>query len=258
MFATAASTSAATSPTRPTPSGLLNQNWKDSDGAVCFADGTQATGSIAVAEAQGYAYDALRRPRTARPHRVGRPGVGGRARRRTPRPCASGSTRDFWMPEHDLLRPRPRRRGTPGRRARLGRRPSAVVRHPRRRPRTSRRPTAAGARLLLRLGHPYARRGPGPVPPAVVPPRQHLAARQRRDHPRPGPPRPARRGRRPSTAALVEAAARHGDRLPEVIAGYTRQEDEGPVPYPHACSPQAWAAATPLALLTAAGARAET
>jgi glycogen debranching enzyme len=39
--------------------------------------------------------------------------------------------------------------------------------------------------------------------------------------------------------------------LPEVLAGYDRSATAGPVPYPHSCSPQAWAAATPLALGTA-------
>ena len=38
-------------------------------------------------------------------------------------------------------------------------------------------------------------------------------------------------------------------RLPEVFAGYARDEAGLPVDYPHACSPQAWAAGTPLLLL---------
>ena len=45
----------------PDPGGLLNQNWKDSPGSICFADGTVAEGPLAVSEAQGYAYDALLR-----------------------------------------------------------------------------------------------------------------------------------------------------------------------------------------------------
>jgi glycogen debranching enzyme len=35
-----------------------------------------------------------------------------------------------------------------------------------------------------------------------------------------------------------------------VIGGYGRDEHPDPVPYPHACSPQAWSAATPFALTT--------
>ncbi|GGK21151.1 hypothetical protein GCM10011583_61380 [Streptomyces camponoticapitis] len=50
---------------------------------------------------------------------------------------------------------------------------------------------------------------------------------------------------------LLDAAAAHGHRLPEVIAGHPRQDGHGLIPYPHSCSPQAWAATTPLALLTA-------
>ncbi|WP_229857131.1 amylo-alpha-1,6-glucosidase, partial [Streptomyces anandii] len=41
--------------------GLANQNWKDSPGAICSADGSRALGPVTAAGAQGYAYDALRR-----------------------------------------------------------------------------------------------------------------------------------------------------------------------------------------------------
>ena len=42
---------------------------------------------------------------------------------------------------------------------------------------------------------------------------------------------------------LLEAASRFGDyRLPELFAGFPRDEFDEPVPYPVACQPQAWAA----------------
>jgi glycogen debranching enzyme len=42
---------------------------------------------------------------------------------------------------------------------------------------------------------------------------------------------------------LLEAASRFDDhRLPELFAGFSREELEEPVPYPVACQPQAWAA----------------
>lgn len=44
-----------------TAKGLRNQCWKDSKDSISFADGTLATGPIAVAEVQGYVYDAKRR-----------------------------------------------------------------------------------------------------------------------------------------------------------------------------------------------------
>ncbi len=41
------------------------------------------------------------------------------------------------------------------------------------------------------------------------------------------------------------------DRLPELFCGFRRGIGRGPTLYPVACSPQAWAAATPFALLQA-------
>ena len=39
-------------------------------------------------------------------------------------------------------------------------------------------------------------------------------------------------------------------RLPELFCGFPRRPGRGPVPYPVACSPQAWAAATTSSLLS--------
>jgi glycogen debranching enzyme len=46
--------------------------------------------------------------------------------------------------------------------------------------------------------------------------------------------------------ALLEAAAKFSYRLPEVFAGFPREETEIPVQYPTASRPQAWAAGAPL------------
>lgn len=46
---------------KQTPSGLDNQGWKDSHDAVCHADGTLAEGPIALCELQAYVYAAKRR-----------------------------------------------------------------------------------------------------------------------------------------------------------------------------------------------------
>jgi glycogen debranching enzyme len=53
-------------------------------------------------------------------------------------------------------------------------------------------------------------------------------------------------------SALFDAAS-YMDlrRLPELFCGFVRQERNAPVQYPVACSPQAWASATPLCLLQA-------
>jgi glycogen debranching enzyme len=49
--------------------------------------------------------------------------------------------------------------------------------------------------------------------------------------------------------ALLEAASGFGYRLPEVFAGFPRDETNVPVRYPAALVPQAWAAAAPLLCL---------
>ncbi|MFD5025724.1 glycogen debranching N-terminal domain-containing protein [Streptomyces sp. NPDC058373] len=232
---------------QPDPDGLVNQNWKDSAGAICFRDGTQAEGPIAVAEAQGYAYDALlRTARLARAHwsdpayadRLEAEAAALRAR----------FARDFWMTETDF--PALALDGA-------GRQVDAlasdaghllwsgILDTPRAR--------RVGQRLLepdfftgwairtLAAGQPcyhplsYHRGSAWPHDNAVI--ALGLARHGLRDE------------LRALTAALTETAAHHAGRLPEVLAGYSRAEHPRPVPYPHACSPQAWAAATPLALL---------
>jgi glycogen debranching enzyme len=53
-------------------------------------------------------------------------------------------------------------------------------------------------------------------------------------------------------AALFDAAAyQELRRLPELFCGFLRKPRRGPTAYPVACSPQAWAAAAPFALLQA-------
>ncbi|MDM4781408.1 MULTISPECIES: glycogen debranching N-terminal domain-containing protein [unclassified Micromonospora] len=51
--------------------------------------------------------------------------------------------------------------------------------------------------------------------------------------------------------AMFEAAEQFGHRLPEALSGYARELMLFAVPYPTACSPQAWASGAPLALLRA-------
>ncbi|MGZ4480648.1 MAG: amylo-alpha-1,6-glucosidase [Gaiellales bacterium] len=50
--------------------------------------------------------------------------------------------------------------------------------------------------------------------------------------------------------AMVEASARFQHRLPEVFAGFPREQTPFPVRYPTSCSPQAWAAGAPILALT--------
>ena len=49
--------------------------------------------------------------------------------------------------------------------------------------------------------------------------------------------------------SLFDAAMSLGGRLPELFSGFDRSEFSSPVGYPTSCSPQAWAAASPLLCL---------
>src|SRR5438093_7687980 len=52
-------------------------------------------------------------------------------------------------------------------------------------------------------------------------------------------------------SALFDVSVFAEYRLPELLCGFDRREGEGPVPYPVACSPQSWAAASVFLLLQA-------
>ncbi|MDR6558616.1 glycogen debranching enzyme [Arthrobacter pascens] len=49
---------------------------------------------------------------------------------------------------------------------------------------------------------------------------------------------------------MLDAAEHSDGRLPELFCGFSREQITAPVPYPTACSPQAWAATAPIQLVT--------
>jgi len=51
--------------------------------------------------------------------------------------------------------------------------------------------------------------------------------------------------------AMIDAASFSRWRLPEAFAGFPRKVSKFPIPFPTACSPQAWATASPFFLLNA-------
>jgi glycogen debranching enzyme len=53
------------------------------------------------------------------------------------------------------------------------------------------------------------------------------------------------------STAMIDAAGYTGHRLPEALSGYPRAVSRFPVPYPTACSPQAWSAGAALIFLRA-------
>lgn len=231
--------------------GLANQNWKDSPGAICGADGTRASGPVMAAGAQGYAYDALRR--TAWLARtVWEDETYAALLEQAASDLRDRFQRDFWMREHSF--PALALDGE-------GRQVDALA-------------SDAGHLLWSGLldkeyGELVGRRllAPDFFSGWGV---RTLASGQAAYHPlsyHRGSVWPhdnalitlglARYGlhdeARTVAHALVDAATATGHRLPEVLAGYGRDTHPEPVPYPHACVRESRSAAAPLALLTAVG-----
>ena len=229
--------------------GLANQSWKDSPGAICSADGSHPAGAVLVSEVQGYAYDALRH--TARLARTVWADTEYADRlEREADALRRRFAADFWLPgqRFPALALDSAGRVADALASDAGHLLWSGILEP-----------AAGEAVGRRLLRPDFFSGWGV---------RTLAAGQDAYHPlsyHRGSVWPhdnavialglARYGlyaqARTVTGALLEAAARHGYRLPEVFAGYGRDRHPAPVPYPHSCVPQAWAAAAPLALLTA-------
>ncbi len=235
----------------PDTEGLVNQNWKDSAGAICFLDGAQAEGPIAVAEAQGYAYDAL--VRTARLARTVWDDTGWADELDTAAAALRDRfLRDFWMPGPGFpaLALDGRGRQVDSLASDAGHLLWSGI--------LDREHAHTVGRRLLEpdFFSGWAIRTLASGQPGYHPLSYHRGSCWPHDNAvivlglvRCGLVDEARTVAR----GLLGAAAHHGDRLPEVMAGYDRTDHPRPVPYPHSCSPQAWAAATPLAVLTALG-----
>ncbi|MGW5100452.1 amylo-alpha-1,6-glucosidase [Streptomyces sp. NPDC004100] len=231
--------------------GLANQNWKDSPGAICCADGTRPTGAVMAAGAQGYAYDALRR--TAWVARtVWDDGTYAALLEQAAADLRDRFQRDFWMRERSF--PALALDGE-------GRRIDALASDAGHLLWSGLLDKEYGELVGRRLLEPDFFSGWGV---------RTLASGQAAYHPlsyHRGSVWPhdnalialglARYGLHDEARAvahgLVDAATAGGHRLPEVLAGYDRETHPEPVPYPHACVRESRSAAAPLALLTAVG-----
>ncbi|MBW5425068.1 aminotransferase [Streptomyces sp. BG9H] len=231
--------------------GLANQNWKDSPGAICSADGTSASGPVMAAGAQGYAYDAL--CRTAWLART----VWGDAVYAELLAQAAGDLRDrfqrdFWMPGQGF--PALALDGE-------GRQVDALASDAGHLLWSGLLDKEYGEAVGRRLLEPDFFSGWGVRTVAAGQPAFHPLSYHR------GSVWPhdnalialglARYGlhdeARTVARALVSAATTADGRLPEVLAGYDKGAYPVPVPYPHACVLESRSAAAPLALLTAVG-----
>ncbi|MFH9823306.1 amylo-alpha-1,6-glucosidase [Streptomyces bobili] len=231
--------------------GLANQNWKDSPGAICSADGTRASGPVMAAGAQGYAYDALRR--TAFVSRTAwQDETYAALLEQAAADLRDRFQRDFWMRERSF--PALALDGD-------GRQVDALASDAGHLLWSGLLDKEYGEMVGRRLLEPDFFSGWGV---------RTLAAGQSAYHPlsyHRGSVWPhdnalitlglARYGlhdeARTVAHGLVDAATATGHRLPEVLAGYGRDTHAEPVPYPHACVRESRSAAAPLALLTAVG-----
>ncbi|MEU3251515.1 glycogen debranching N-terminal domain-containing protein [Streptomyces sp. NPDC006997] len=231
--------------------GLANQNWKDSPGAICSADGSRPNGPVMAAGAQGYAYDALRRTawlaRTAWDDETY-----GALLEQAAGDLRDRFQRDFWMPEHSF--PALALDGE-------GHRVDALASDAGHLLWSGLLDKEYGELVGRRLLEPDFFSGWGVRTLAAGQPAYHPLSYHR------GSVWPhdnalitlglSRYGlhdeARTVAHALVDAATATGHRLPEVLAGYGRDTHPEPVPYPHACVREARSATAPLALLTAVG-----
>ncbi|WP_030347929.1 glycogen debranching N-terminal domain-containing protein [Streptomyces sp. NRRL S-1022] len=231
--------------------GLANQNWKDSPGAICCADGTRPTGAVMAAGAQGYAYDALRR--TAGVARaVWADETYAALLEQAAADLRDRFQRDFWMREQSFPA-----LALDGR----GRQIDALASDAGHLLWSGLLDKEYGEVVGRRLLEPDFFSGWGVRTVASGQAAYHPLSYHR------GSVWPhdnalitlglARYGlhdeARAVAHALVDAATAGGHRLPEALAGYARAPHTTPVPYPHACGREARSAAAPLALLTAVG-----
>ena len=228
-------------------SGLENQGWKDSWDSIVYPDGELASLPRATCELQGYAYDA--RLRTARLAREVWHDTATAVRlERDAADLKARFNSDFWVSEGDFFalaldgdkHPVPTLTSNMGQLLWSGivddSKVDAVVDH------------LMGDRLFSGWGVRTLATGQAAFNPlsyhdgTVWPHDNSLIAA--------GLARYRRREEAGRIAmAMFEAATHFDHRLPEVFAGYPRSLTKFPVQYPTACSPQAWAAGTPLLLI---------
>jgi glycogen debranching enzyme len=230
-------------------SGLANQAWKDSQDSIFHADGRIPKGPIAVVEVQGYACAALEAMSQLGSSR-GDPGRSGHWLARTQQLRAAVEER-FWVPEMNFYAIALDGEGAPCcvRGSNAGHLLYCGVPSPA-------RAKTVGAQLLskefcsgwgirtLLEGEP--RYNPMSYHNGSVWPHDTSICASGI----------ARYGRRDCVVKILadvfEAANHFSMGLPELYCGFPRVPGQGPVPYPVACLPQAWASGSLFMLLQAA------
>jgi glycogen debranching enzyme len=226
---------------------LDNHCWKDSDNSILFADGRQAKPPIAVCEHQGYAYDA--RLRTARLLRE--VWNGGQEAERLERDAADLKRRfnkDFWSTSrrHYVLALDGDKQQVDALTSNIGHLLWSGIVDDRRAEATVRRLlrddmfSGWGIRSMSAEDDGY---NPLEYHAGTVWPHDTamVAEGMRRYGFRDEAGKVCR--------ALLDAAEAFAHQLPEVFAGFARDDTGVPVEYPDALKPQSWAAGSPLLAL---------
>ena len=231
---------------RATPHGLANQGWKDSWDAIAFADGTLAEPPIALCEVQGYVYGAyIGRGllASATGDRTQAAEWGQRAAR-----LKEQFNRHFWLPDKGYYalaldcnkRPVDACASNMGHCLWTGIVDEDKAGQVAARLMSPEMFTGWGIRTLASDMDAY-----NPVSyhnGSVWPHDSTLAAAGLMHY---GFVEEARK----VATGILDAAVHLGGRLPELFCGFDRNEYDLPVPYPTSCSPQAWAAASPVQLM---------
>jgi glycogen debranching enzyme len=235
---------------RETEQGLANQGWKDSHDAIFHADGRLAEGPIALAEVQGYVF-AAKRAAAGCARRLGHAALAHQLETEASR-LALRFEAAFWCPEIETyaLALDGAKQPCRVRTSNAGQVLYAGIAAPKR--------AALVARGLMetRFNSGWGIRTVAKGEARYNPMSYHNGSIWPHDN-----------------ALIALGLARYGftqvveqlfkglfraatymdaRRLPELYCGFQRQRGRGPTLYPVACSPQAWASATPFALLEAA------
>jgi glycogen debranching enzyme len=229
--------------------GLVNQCWKDSWNSMQFRDGRLAQGPIATCEIQGYVYDAQRRAARLAREVWKDPALSARLERRAA-DLRTRFGRDFWMPErgYHALALDGDKHQVDGLTSNIGHLLWSGI--------LDGDQAAATAERLLddQLYSGWGVRTLGARETGYNPLGYHNGTVWPHDNSLivAGLARYGYHEAASRIAAAVLAAAPYFEyRLPEVFAGFPVALTSVPVAFPTASRPQAWAAGTPLLLLTA-------
>lgn len=229
--------------------GLANQGWKDSGDAARFADGRLADAPLALAEVQGYAYEAALAG-AALLDAFGLPD--GERWRTFAASLADRFRARFWVSDQQGPYPAMALDGS-------GRPVDAVASNMGHLLATGILNADETAAIAARLAAPdmsdaYGLRTMSSQSGGFGPLRYHCGTVWPHDTAiavtglaRSGHPKAAAR----LVEGILAAAPTFDYRLPELWGGDARADTPAPVPYPAACRPQAWSAASAIALMTA-------